>query len=156
MDQLARRLGQMAAVTQQLPPEPGGAGLERHRTKSVAHLTQQHGQMIFKPLPIAVNELAPALHLRPRVLALKPGGDGRGVDRPIGLGKGRQTTHAHATDPAEEASHPNQQDQRRGGGDEPLIISQRFQNVRPLAIGAVFRRPDLLVILLLGILFGGQ
>jgi len=49
MDQLARCLGQIAAVTPQLLPETRGGGLERRRTKGVAHLAQQHRQMGFKP-----------------------------------------------------------------------------------------------------------
>jgi hypothetical protein len=52
MDQLARRIGQIAAVTQQLPPETHGGGLERHRTKRVAHLAQQQRQMRLKTSPI--------------------------------------------------------------------------------------------------------
>ena len=38
-------VGQIAAVREQLPPEAFGRGLERHRTKRVAHLPQQHRQM---------------------------------------------------------------------------------------------------------------
>jgi hypothetical protein len=37
-----------------------------------------------------------------------------------------------------------------------VIISQRFQGVDPLAVGAVLRRPDLLVVLLFDILLGSQ
>ena len=58
--------------------------------------------------------------------------------------------------PAEEAPHPNPQDQGRGGADVTMIISQPFQGVRPVAIGTVFWRRHLPVILLLGILLGGQ
>ncbi len=40
MDQLARGLGQIAALTQQLSPEIRGDGLKWHRAKRVAHLAQ--------------------------------------------------------------------------------------------------------------------
>ena len=55
MDELARRRGQIAALPEQLPPEPLGRGPERHRTKRVAHLPQQHRQMGLKPPPVTVE-----------------------------------------------------------------------------------------------------
>ena len=80
-DELSGGVGQIAAVAQQLPPEPFGGGPQRHRTESVAHLPQQHGQMSPKPSPITVNDIAPALDFGTSVLAVKPSGDGRGVNR---------------------------------------------------------------------------
>jgi hypothetical protein len=38
MDQLSRRLGQIATASEQLPPEALSRGAERHRTKRIAHL----------------------------------------------------------------------------------------------------------------------
>src|ERR1035438_1321810 len=107
MDEFPRRSGQVAAMTQQLPPKALRRGLEGHRTKRVAHLAQQHRQMHFKTPPINSDQLAPALDFGTSVLTVKPSSDSRGVNRSIRLGKGRQTTHAHATKPAEEPPHPN-------------------------------------------------
>ena len=83
-------------------------------------------------------------------------GDGGGVHRPIGLGKRRQAAHAYMTKLTLETPHPNRHDQRRGGGDVTVIIGQGFQAVRMLAIGAVFRRRNLLMKVLFDILFRGQ
>ena len=137
--------GQIAAMTQQLPPETCGGGL-----------AQQQRQMRLKTSPINSDQFAPALNLRTIILAIKPSGNGRRIDRPIRLRKLRQADDADATVPTQKPAHPNQQNQRRGGGDITVVISQPFQDVRLLAIGTVLRRLDLLVILLFAILFGGQ
>jgi len=52
--------------------------------------------MGFKPSPVAVNELAPALNLGPADLALEACGDGRRIDWPIRLRKLRQASWALA------------------------------------------------------------
>src|SRR5207249_1019684 len=155
MNELARRTGQLPAVLEQLRPELFGRRLERHRTEGITHLPQQHRQVRFKTTPVTPDEFSPTRHLR-RGLAIKAGGDRRRVDRPIWLSKLRQTAYAHPTMPAQEPSHPDQQDQRGGGGYVTVVVSQCFQGARPLAIGTVFRRLDLLVMVLLGILLGGQ
>jgi len=71
VDEFLGDAGQRAALPQQLPPEPLGRGVERHRTKSVAHLPQQPRQMGLKPSPIVAQKSAPALDFRTRLLAVE-------------------------------------------------------------------------------------
>src|SRR5439155_26792462 len=155
MNQLPRGAAQVAALAQQLPPEALGGGLKRHRAQGVAHLPEQRRQMRLKAPPIALDELAPALNFGSSLLAVKSGGDGRRVHRPIGLRKLRQTAYADPTQPAQKAPHPNQQHQRGGSRDVTVVIGQRFQTVSSLAIRTVSRRLDLLMMFLLRILLGG-
>ena len=156
MDELTCRIGQITAALQQLPPEALSRGAERHRTERIAHLPQQRWQMRFKTAPILSDQQTPPLHFGTGGLTVEAGSNRRGVHHPIRLRKGRQTTHADPTVPTPKTPHPNPQHQGCGGADVTMIISQPFQGVRSLAVGAVFRPRDLPVIFLLGILFGGQ
>ena len=155
MDEWPRRPGQIATMREPLPPEALRGGWERPRTQRVAHPPQPHRQMRFNTLPVTPDAFTPTRHLRYGV-AIKAGGYRRRIDRPIRLGKFRRAAHAHPPMPAQEPAPPDRQDQRRGGGEVTVVIGQRFQRVRPLAIGAVSRRPDLPVRLRFGLRFGGQ
>ena len=89
-------------------------------------------------------------------MTVKTIGDGRRVDRPVRLGKVRQATNADVTVPAEKAPDPNPQHQRGRGADIPMVIAQRFQGQGTAAIRTVLWRRDLILIILFGILLGGQ
>ncbi len=155
MHQLLGGPGQTATTTQQLLPEPFARGLKRHRPKSVAHLLQKLGQMALITPPIRSQTGVPMGHRPLLKLLLEPGLDGVGVYRPIRLSKARQATDAHATTPAQEPSHPNQKRARQPTYIPP-VVGQRLQTVCARTVRAVFRRLDLLVMLLLDILHGGQ
>ena len=155
MDQLPGRAGQIAALLEQSRPEALGGGLEGRRTKRIAHLAQKQWQMRLKTPPVTTDQFTPTRHLRSG-LAIKAIGNCRRIDRSIRLSKGRQAAHAHSTMPAKKPPHPNQQDQSRRRGDVTMIISERFQDMHSLAIRTVFWRWDLPLMLLFGILLGGQ
>ena len=155
MDELARPRGQVAAALEQLTPEASGRGLERQWTKRVADLSHEHQQMRLKSPPVTADEFAPTRYLG-RSLAVKPLRNGRGVDRPIRLRELRQATDADVTVPAPEAPDPNPQHQCGRAGDITMVIAECFQAMRAQTIGTSFRRTDLPLIVLLGILFGGQ
>src|SRR5450631_1397625 len=152
MNELPCRTGQITALLKQLPPEALGGGLERQRAKGVAHLAQQHRQMPLKASPVTLNELAGALNFGTSLLAVKPSRDSGGVNRPIGLGKRGQTTHADSAVPTAKAPNPNPQKQSRSGADVTVVIGQGLQDVRMLAVGTVFRRRNLPMILVFCIL----
>ena len=63
MDELASRTGQVAALMEQLPPEPLSRGLEGERAKRVAHLAQQQGQMRLETPPVTPDEFTPTRYL---------------------------------------------------------------------------------------------
>lgn len=155
MNELVRRRGQIAAPLKQLAPQASGRRLERQRTKRVADPPHQCWQVPLKSPPITTDEFVPTRYLW-RGLAVKTLGDGRRVDRPIRLRKLRQTTDADATMPTPEPPNPNPQHHRGRRADIPMVITQRFQGQSLVAVGTVFWRRDLMLMILFGILFGGQ
>src|ERR1019366_9904690 len=101
--------------------------------------------MGLKSIPVASNEFTPPRHLG-RDLAVEALLNGWRIHGPIRLSELGQATDADPAMPAKEAAHPNQQDQHRGRGDIAFVVGQRSQGVGPLAIRAVYRCLDLLVI----------
>ena len=111
--------------------------------------------MGFIPIPVTLNEAHPARGLVGSFAVETVRHSGR-IHRPVGLRKLRQATDSYPASSAEKTPHPDQQNQDRRRRDVALIVSQRLQGVCLPAIRAVIWGPDLLVILLLGILFRGQ
>src|SRR5579862_2664865 len=107
VDQLPRGLAQIAATSDQPPPEIFRRGLERHRAKRVADLLQQIGQVGFKALPVGGNKTGPALDLEGG-FAVESIGHRRRVHRPIWLRELRQAAHGDPAIAALKSPHPNQ------------------------------------------------